>query len=267
MDHILSIGGIGGSGTRVVAEIFAKIGFFMGYDTNESNDTLLYTLLFKREDILTCSDDELCYCWAIYKKIMQTSTPLSSEEIGYLEKLTITNRVQHDKEWLHKRLDFISHREVHTLWGWKEPNTHIVIERLLSMQANLKFIYVYRNGLDMAYSSNQNQLKFWGKYFLPAENCSITPKNSLKYWCITHKKIQRLQTIFADRIYMLDFDQLCTDTAYTLEKLQEFVEYEGSMEQFKNMVKKPASSGRYKQHDLAEFDAEDLAFVSTVYEI
>jgi len=267
MDHILSIGGIGGSGTRVVAEIFSKIGFFMGYDINESNDTLLFTLLFKREDILTCSDNELRYCWELHQKIMQTTTPLSSDEITYLEKLTLTNRPLHDKEWLGQRLNFISKRESHSLWGWKEPNTHIVIENLLKMQANLRFVYVYRNGLDMAYSSNQNQLKFWGRYFLPAENCSITPKNSLKYWCITHKKIQRLRTLFPDRIYMLDFDLLCTDTTFVLEKIENFIGYQGTLEPFKNLVKKPVSLGRYKQHNLMEFDAEDLEFVSTIYQI
>ncbi|PLX51195.1 MAG: hypothetical protein C0613_00910 [Desulfobulbaceae bacterium] len=42
------IGGVGGSGTRVVAEIFAALGVYIGNDLNAASDNLLYTLLFKR---------------------------------------------------------------------------------------------------------------------------------------------------------------------------------------------------------------------------
>lgn len=42
------IGGIGGSGTRIVAEILSRWGFYIGNDLNKFNDKLLYTLLFKR---------------------------------------------------------------------------------------------------------------------------------------------------------------------------------------------------------------------------
>ncbi len=40
------IGGIGGSGTRVVAEILTLFGYFMGHDLNSAGDILTYTLLF-----------------------------------------------------------------------------------------------------------------------------------------------------------------------------------------------------------------------------
>ena len=42
------IGGVGGSGTRVLAEILRSLDIFIGNDLNESLDNLTYTLLFKR---------------------------------------------------------------------------------------------------------------------------------------------------------------------------------------------------------------------------
>ena len=42
------IGGIGGSGTRVIAEIVALFGFYLGRDLNDASDNLTFTLLFKR---------------------------------------------------------------------------------------------------------------------------------------------------------------------------------------------------------------------------
>lgn len=42
------IGGVGGSGTRVVAELLENLGFYIGSDLNTASDNLTYTLLFKR---------------------------------------------------------------------------------------------------------------------------------------------------------------------------------------------------------------------------
>ena len=42
------VGGIGGSGTRVFAQLLRDLGFDMGSDLNESLDDLGFTALFKR---------------------------------------------------------------------------------------------------------------------------------------------------------------------------------------------------------------------------
>jgi len=44
----VAIGGVGGSGTRVVAETVNRLGIAFGRDLNGASDNLLYTLLFKR---------------------------------------------------------------------------------------------------------------------------------------------------------------------------------------------------------------------------
>lgn len=266
-ESTIAVGGIGGSGTRVVAQILKELGYFIGNDLNEPNDNLLFTLLFKRENILIQTDKELEKLFAIFMTVLKQDRDLSQKELNILDKLSSKDREQHKKEWLEDRLKLLKHDSKLVKYAWKEPNTHIVIERLLKLDENLKFIYVYRNGLDMAYSSNQNQLKLWGSIFFAEKDIAINPKNSLKYWCMAHKRILKLQEEFSNKIYMLDFDRLCTDTTYSLEKLQDFIGFQDNIESFKNMLQKPTSLDRYKLHDLSEFDVEDLEFISTLYNI
>jgi hypothetical protein len=61
----ICVGGIGVSGTRVIAMILSSLGINMGNDLNQAFDNLTYTLLFKRKDI---SDNELDKLILIYEK-------------------------------------------------------------------------------------------------------------------------------------------------------------------------------------------------------
>lgn len=263
---MVSIGGVGGSGTRVVAQILKELGYFIGNDLNESNDTLLFTLLFKRENILLCNDDEFNLCWNIFKKIMSTKAPLDKKELKYLNDLASKDRTLHPKEWLEKRLNFLDQRRDVEKWAWKEPNTHIVIERLLNNNKELKFIYVYRNGLDMSFSSNQNQLKLWGDIFFNEKNIEINPQNSLKYWCKIHKRMDSLYQTYHDRILMLDFDNLCTNKKNSLEGILNFLNISNmEINQLLDLIKVPGSLGRYKQENLKKFYDEDITYLKSMY--
>ena len=56
-DHSpVAIGGVGGSGTRLIAQLLMELGVYMGSDRNDANDNLWFTLLFKRIEILFASD-------------------------------------------------------------------------------------------------------------------------------------------------------------------------------------------------------------------
>ena len=77
--------------------------------------------------------------------------------------------------------------------GWKEPNTHIILEKLLIRYPMMKYIHVIRNGLDMAFSTNHNQVLLWGGKLLKDSDFNNIHYASLKYWCIFHKKIRKLK--------------------------------------------------------------------------
>lgn len=266
----LAIGGLGGSGTRAVAQLFIELGFFMGHDLNTPNDNLLYTLLFKRKDIFVLTEDELTYRIELFYKILASNETLSTEELVFLEDLAHNDNPQHPKEWLLQRVEHlrITSRQEHAIWGWKEPNTHLIIDKLLKFSPNLKFIYVYRNGLDMAYSSNQNQLKFFGDIFLNEEHIEITPRNALKYWCKVYERILKLKQLYPNNIYLLDFDHLCQESGSALRDIFLFMGLSDKLstnKNFNDMFQLPSSYQRYQHYSLDDFDDVDRICIENIY--
>ena len=47
MKKVIAIGALGGSGTRVVAQILKNSGIYIGDNINHPNDNLIFTALFK----------------------------------------------------------------------------------------------------------------------------------------------------------------------------------------------------------------------------
>jgi len=262
-----AIGGIGGSGTRAVAQLLKELGFFIGNDLNPQNDNLLYTLFFKRKNILITPKQIFQKQLELFYKLNVTSYQPSLEEYIFLENLAKNANIQHDSHWLYKRIENLQNKKpIDIRWGWKEPNTHIIIDKILEHTPDLKFIYVYRNGLDMAFSSNQNQLQFWGEIFLNEFNLQITPKNSLTYWCNVHRRMIQLKNSFPHNIFMLDLDNFYLNEINNLKKLFSFLEISpDKTKKFQNIITKPTSLGRYKQYSLDQFDPEDLSYLQSIY--
>jgi len=281
------IGGVGGSGTRVVAMILASLGLDIGNDINESFDNLTFTLFFKRKDILKISDEEFNKLLILFNKSF-LSKKYTNEELKYIFNLTKIYRSRHPKEWLVERAknivnkekpDFItkliinynnniqdiSNKRLHlTGYGYKEPNTHIILERLLKYYPEMKYIHVIRNGLDMAFSDNQNQVKFWGWMYLSKSDFNNIHFASLKYWVIVHKKIFKLaKELGPDRFLIINFDKLCMKPNKLLKKLCKFLNISSKcISGLKYLIDPPSESiGKFRKYDLSIFDPGDIAFV------
>ena len=127
----------------------------------------------------------------------------------------------------------------------------------------MKYIHVIRNGLDMAYSENQNQLIYWGKCFMQGD-VEISPKNSLKYWCTVHQKLFEYSKNMNENFYLFNFEEFCQNPKIGMEKLMSFLNQKLSKEdeiQIKKLIKTPKSIGRFKQEDLSVFDPQDISYV------
>ncbi len=272
----VAIGGVGGSGTRLIARIARELGFFMGADLNEAGDNLWFTLLFKRRELLSAgADADFSEVVEIFSKVMSGGGLLSDGQVRRVRQLARDDRVQHPAAWLAERADALlaglDAARLGSAWGWKEPNTHVFLDRLQARFPTLKYIHVMRHGVDMALSANQNQLLLWGSQFLGQPDVSPTPRLSLAYWCVVHRRVMLLGERMPDRFMLLNYDAFCADPRSGLDGLLRFlgrsVSSEGA-DRLLALVRPPESIGRHAQSDADAFDRADLDFVRALgYEL
>lgn len=232
----VAIGAIGGSGTRVVANILSELGYFIGKELNHAKDNSSFARKFKRREIFEVRDDEFLRLVQLFVDEMEEGRA----EVGA------------------------------DCWGWKEPNTHIVIDRLFGAIPALKYIHVIRNGLDMAHSANQNQPRLWGSHFLGGDPLkAISPRYSLKYWCAVQRHIIHMASDEAikERFILLNYDDLCQYPAKVIENILAFLNVEIMVSEKRRLVESvvpPASIGRWREAGLAVFDADDVDYVASL---
>jgi hypothetical protein len=267
----VAIGGIGGSGTGLIAEILSHLGYYMGSDLNQENDNLWFTLLFKRIEVLVATRQEFNYYLDLFLRRMMGMISFSPEDRLALGRLAVADRLQQDRQWLAARVDsFLSSCTKDTTskrWGWKEPNTHIVIDRLNASLDSIRYIHVIRNGLDMAYSRNQNQLAYWGHVFLGLNAVPIDPRHALKYWCRVHKRILDIGQEMPGRFLLVNYDMLCRHPCHGLSEIAHFLGENLNTAQEKHLqglISSPSSIGRFRTNGLQFFDKDDLAFVESL---
>ena len=86
----LFIGALGGSGTRVIAQIVNQLGYYIGDDLNKPNDNLVFTRLFKNPEWYKTTDQKEIYSrLEIFDEYM-TSQKLSLYHL--LKYFTIINK-------------------------------------------------------------------------------------------------------------------------------------------------------------------------------
>jgi len=261
---LVAVGGVGGSGTRVVAHLLTSCGIHLGTDKNESEDNLWFTLLFKRRELLAKNVNEFNLLSRILARAMTGKGPVSPDFSKIIDVLSSDSRPQHPVQWLKRRSVTLSkalreHESLNVPWGWKEPNTHIFLPQLLNCYPTLRYVHVIRHGCDMALSENQNQLETWGDHFV--SNSIKDPRNSLKYWVKANQRILKLSKIHKDSILFVRFEDICSTPESSMGSIMEFVGREISSQQadeFVSGIHPPHSIGRYLEFDLNGFDREDL---------
>ena len=254
------IGGIGGSGTRVVTQLLQSLGFDMGSDLNESLDDLRFTALFKRPSLWPLESHQIELEQALRIYLKARGQPYAKESTSNTETDfdTTLNAIRKEDSWietgnLEDRLTALCSSQTPTssLWGWKEPNTHLFLPFLLTAMPQLKYVHVVRNGLDMAHSRNQTQLKVWGKQLLNRTISVDSPDDSLAFWCATQERVMGIQAQTPSRVLILRFETLFQEPQVSLARLGKFLKLDAEAQNaqpFLSKIQTPTSFGRYKSH-------------------
>jgi hypothetical protein len=226
------VGGVGGSGTRVIAQLLQSLDFDMGSDLNESLDDLSFTALFKRPSLWPIDQhlSQLKEALDVYlasrghRRASWISQAHQNARVAELLKST-----RQKDEWIEtgdlsdREQSLTIANQPKPLWGWKEPNAHIPLPFLMAALPNMKYIHVTRHGLDMAYSSNQTQLGVWGSQLLGRAVETGSADDSFAYWCAAHIRLLQLCKRANQQILILPFEGLFTNPDSTLNNLCSFL--------------------------------------------
>lgn len=263
----IAIGGVGGSGTRLIAEWMKALGVFTGSDLNASSDTLWFTLLFKHAGILECGEDEFLALTRAFVAGLTGGSPLPAAAQALLASLAARDRPMETRDWLQQRARSLTAAAMLPAhggrWGWKEPNTHLVIDRLWRIQPELRYVHVVRHGLEMALSANQNQVRLWGTAVL-GEDAAPSPARSLAYWCKVQQRMQRLLEGNPQRVFWLDYDALCRNPEQGVHDLLRFLGLDRSNAcALAAQVRIPGAQ-RHVGQSLSHFRAQDVEYVRSL---
>lgn len=269
-ENIISIGGMGGSGTRVVAEILLKIGVFMGDELNDSNDNLVFTRLFKNPSWYKKSSNK-----ARQKRMNLFYDYMSLNKLSIFYKIEMlvaykTNPLIAPPADLYKRVFSRTFNRNNNIlnWGWKEPNTQFYALELLTKFKHLKYIHVIRHGLDMAFSNNTQQLKNWGwKYNININGLETKQDlavKQLEFWIKSTKEMIEVSKKFKNRILFLDYTYLCKDPSFMVNKLVEFMEISVSTNIIESLLSIPKNIGihnKFQEYDISFFPSNQISEV------
>ncbi len=261
------VGGVGGSGTRLLAAVLRDTGFFIGDDLNPSLDNRAASLLFNRPDILDCPAAEFARTVAVFARRMAGDGRVGEGDVAWVSALARRDNPPHDAAWMRERLErLLAGRPTPpaSRWGWKEPNSHVILARLAAALPDMRFVLVSRSGLDMAWSANHNQAMRWGPALL-ARSFEPTPRYLLAYWCAAHRQVLAAASALPGRFLHVSLESLCAAPEAGLRRLLAFIGADvESAAALAPLVQPPESLGRFREAGLEQFDPDDVAYVASL---
>ena len=224
----LIIGATGGSGTRVVARIAQRGGYDLGQYVNEANDALAFRSFHDR--------------WI--NRFLNASK--GGETLGGKDRehLITDFRLAVNRHLGSRSAD-------QTQWGWKAPRSVYLLPFLRTEFPNLKFIHVLRDGRDMAFSKNQNQLRKHGGEILTWSERVFSPQpvRSILLWSRINLRAAEVGEVELGENYcVVRFEDLCQKPVETTGKILRFLDIDLDPESIADYeILAPASIGRWRR--------------------
>jgi hypothetical protein len=258
----LLIAGIGGSGTRVAAQLLIELGFYLGDDLNPALDNLTSTFLFKRPRWYARAASRqrrLEAAARLFTRSMTVGTaPPPRERLTMygamlgtmprgIDRLGRRRGMHWAPERARRLLSSAGHDPAGTTgWGWKEPNAMLLLEELEEAFPGLRFIHVLRDPEQIARGRNHTMLYNWSQHLgiepprlnrtrfdrwclrlglkTPRTRAELIER-SLEFSRVVTGRTEHIgRTRLGGRYHQLDVNRLCDDPDVEIEPLLAFLE-------------------------------------------
>ncbi len=229
------IGATGGSGTRAVARIVQQAGLWIGHQLNESMDAVEFGLYSNR------------WIDTFLHGTNRWRTPLPPQQraamVADVQEI-LSAHVEPLLPWRGEGRCLA--------WGWKEPRSMYLLPFWSDLFPALRFLHVVRDGRDMAFSGNQNQLLKHGDAMLgPASAAHPQPLRSIALWSRANTMVATYAARHLRSRYLrIRFEDLCTHPGPTVAAILTFFGLPANQaEHAAALVSPPATLGRWRQAD------------------
>jgi hypothetical protein len=132
-------------------------------------------------------------------------------------------------------------------WGWKEPRSIFLLPFFHQHIPSLRFLHVVRDGRDMAFSRNQNQLSLHG---LASGVSGSSAVDSITLWSRANMAAADYgEERLGSRYLRIRFEDLCARPVETASRVLAFFELEADPQLASSEVSMQASIGRWRRED------------------
>lgn len=229
-DSPVIIGGTGGSGTRVLAQICMAAGLHMGNTVNPASDERTFGAFSRR--------------WGA-SFLLREHLPLSEKQRRRMEEEFGEFLRQHGAENTDGKR-----------WGWKHPRSMLLLPFLDASLPRMRFVHAIRDGRDMAYSRNQRQPQMLGWALLgPRKSQELSPAClAMAFWNQANIAAAAYgEQVMKERYHRIRFEDLCASPEETLQRLFHFLgEKQESLESYLSQISPPQTIGRWQDRPAAE---------------
>lgn len=187
--------GTGGSGTRIAGELMRDAGVYLGPELNRASDSRAMTRFLRLHSVRYLLESG----WLQPDSGADRRPEAPSEELaGELSSAMERLRAETPPAQIP--------------WGWKNPPTIYVLPLIDAVAPGCVVVHMIRDGRDMAYSSNQNQLAVYGDALIPELAGEPEPVRSTALWSRVNLGARAFgERFMGGRYLVVRYEDLCAD--------------------------------------------------------
>jgi hypothetical protein len=213
-------GATGGSGTRVVAKILRRAGLYTGEKLNPYEDAV-----------------ELGFYSDRWINPYVAAGEISEDTRGEMEADLRSVLADHAAGLPADA----------AAWGWKEPRSIYLVSFFDGAMPSLRFLHFIRDGRDMAFSDNQQQLRKHGRAVIGRVDPFRTWARSIRLWArINTEAADYCEQALGERYLRVRFEDLCAEPRQTIEQVFDFFRIDGDAAAASAVVRPPSTLGRWR---------------------